>query len=124
MPQQQTVIIARFKHQEETLLHTDFSLLADRLNFFLHPDLFEISPIGKYTSRSEIVDWLLAKSAQQRWQLTDFKVVEIADDAVLVCYQANSINQGKVKITGSLRSSIWRCRDGQWLLQFHQATPN
>jgi hypothetical protein len=124
MSQQQTELIARFKQQEETLLHTDFSLQADRLNCFLHPDLFEISPIGKYTSRSEIVDWLLTKSAQQRWQLTNFNVVEIADDAVLVCYQANSINQGKVKITGSLRSSIWRLRDGQWLLQFHQATPN
>ncbi len=124
MSQQQIELIARFKHQEETLLHTDFALQADRLNYFLHPNLFEISPIGKYTSRSDIVDWLLAKSAQQRWQLSDFKAVEIAVDTVLVCYQANSINQGKVKNTGSLRSSIWRLQDGHWLLQFHQATPN
>lgn len=124
MSQYKAELIARFKQQEETLLHTDFSLQADRLNYFLHPDLFEISPIGKYTSRSEIVDWLLAKPAQQRWQLSDFKAVEISVDTVLVCYQANSINQGKVKNTGTLRSSIWRLQDGNWLLQFHQATPN
>lgn len=124
MSQYKAELIARFKQQEETLLHTDFSLQADRLNCLFHPELFEISPIGKYTSRSEIVDWLLAKPAQQRWQLSDFKAVEISVDTVLVCYQANSINQGKVKNTGTLRSSIWRLQDGNWLLQFHQATPN
>lgn len=117
-------LIECFKQREETLLHTDFSKSPSQLDDFLHPELFEISPIGHYTARSEIVRWLLAKSPAQRWRLTQFKVVELATDTMLVCYQANSINAGVVKETGSLRSSIWRFHDQQWRLQFHQATNN
>ncbi|WP_392339242.1 DUF4440 domain-containing protein [Moritella marina] len=116
--------IERFTQREETLLHTDFSQSPTLLDGFLHPELFEISPIGSYTSRSEIVNWLLAKSPTQRWHLSQFKVVELAADTMLVCYQANSISDGVVKATGSLRSSIWRFHDQQWRLQFHQATKN
>ena len=117
-------LIDCFKLREETLLHTDFSQSPMQLDDFLHPELFEISPIGSYTSRSEIVRWLLAKPPTQRWELTQFKVVELATDTMLVCYQANSINEGKVKETGSLRSSIWRVNNLKWRLQFHQATKN
>jgi len=117
-------LIDRFKQREETLLHTDFSQSPMLLDDFLHPELFEISPIGDYTTRNEIVNWLLAKSPTQRWSLTQFKVVELAADTMLVCYQANSINDGVVKNTGSLRSSIWRFYNRQWRLQFHQATKN
>ncbi|MFT5809017.1 MAG: hypothetical protein ACI9LG_003348 [Moritella dasanensis] len=113
-----------FKQREETLLHTDFSHCPTQLDDFLHPALFEISPMGRYTSRSEIVNWLLAKSPTQRWHLSQFKVVALAADTMLVCYQANSVNAGCVKETGSLRSSIWRFHDQQWRLQFHQATKN
>jgi len=120
----ESVLIDSFKLREETLLHTDFSQSPMQLDDFLHPDLFEISPIGSYTSRSEIVSWLLAKSPTQRWKLTQFKVVELAEDTMLVCYQANSINNSKVKETGSLRSSIWHFNNQQWRLQFHQATKN
>lgn len=120
----ESALIEQFKHREETLLHTDFSKPGMQLDDFLHPELFEISPIGSYTTRSEIVSWLLAKSPLQRWSLTQFKVVALATDTMLVCYQANSINAGVVKETGSLRSSIWRFYNRQWLLQFHQATKN
>ncbi|MDX2321610.1 MAG: hypothetical protein QNK26_13570 [Moritella sp.] len=120
----ETALIDRFKQREETLLHTDFSKSPQQLDNFLHPELFEISPIGSYTSRSEIVTWLLAKPSTQRWCLSQFKVVALASDAMLVCYQANSINAGTVKKTGSLRSSIWRFDAHQWRLQFHQATKN
>jgi len=117
-------LVEQFKHREESLLHTDFSKSTQQLDDFLHPALFEISPIGSYTSRDEIVSWLLAKSPTQRWCLSQFKVVELATDTMLVCYQANSINNGEVKKTGSLRSSIWRFYNRQWRLQFHQATIN
>ncbi|CED60320.1 Putative uncharacterized protein [Moritella viscosa] len=117
-------LIDSFKLREEIVLHTDFSQSPILLDDFLHPDLFEISPIGTYTSRSEIVAWLLAKSPMQRWCLTHFKVVELATDTMLVCYQANSINDGKVKETGSLRSSIWHFNNQKWRLRFHQATKN
>jgi len=117
-------LIEQFKQREETLLHSDFSQFPERLDNFLHPELFEISPVGCYTSRTDIVNWLLAKSPMQRWRLSDFKIVELAIDTMLVCYQANSINDGVVKATGSLRSSIWRFHDQQWCLQFHQATKN
>lgn len=113
-----------FKAQEEKLLHTDFAQSPSQLDALLHPELFEISPVGRYTSRDEIVNWLMAKSPMQRWNLSQFKVVELASDTMLVCYQANSINDGIIKDTGSLRSSIWRLHDQQWCLQFHQVTKN
>ena len=117
-------LIEYFKHREETLLHTNFTQFPKQLDDFLHPELFEISPIGSYTSRSEIVSWLLAKSPIQRWSLSKFKIVELAANTMLVCYQANSINDGHIKETGSLRSSIWCFYNQQWRLQFHQATKN
>ncbi|QUM76667.1 hypothetical protein HWV00_10735 [Moritella sp. 24] len=117
-------LIEHFKQREETLLHTDFTQFPKQLDDFLHPELFEISPIGSYTSRSEIVSWLLAKSPTQRWSLSQFKVVTLATNTMLVCYQANSINNGRIKETGSLRSSIWCFYNHQWRLQFHQATKN
>ena len=117
-------LIEQFKQREEILLHTDFSQDPQQLDNFLHPELFEISPSGNYTSRSEITAWLLAKSPMQRWRLTQFKIVALANDTMLVCYQANSINDGKIKETGSLRSSIWHFYNQQWRLKFHQATKN
>jgi len=128
-----------FHNLEEKLLHSDFSLAENDLNLFLHPDLFEISPQGKYTNRNDIVCWLMTKPRVQRWQLCQFRVTVISPVDVLVCYQANSIKDGVVKNTGSLRSSIWtknktktsvisntyqRSSSHHWLLRFHQATVN
>lgn len=117
-------LIEYFKLREDTLLHTDFKQNPELLEELLHPELFEISPIGTYTSRSEIVAWLLAKSPAQRWQLSQFKLERLCRNTVLVCYQANSINNGQVKSSGSLRSSIWQFDDEFWSLKFHQATKN
>lgn len=134
-----TLLTDFFETLEKSLLHNDFSLAENSLDNFLHPELFEISPLGQYTEREDIHAWLMAKSKAQQWQLCQFRVTVISPVDVLVCYQANSINNGVVKNTGSLRSSIWtksavktsvistsyqRSSSHHWRLRFHQATKN
>lgn len=124
--------IAFFSTLEYDLLHTDFTNSFTQLESVLSGDLFEISPFGDYTSRQEIIDWLINKSPNQSWSLSNFRVMSLTDRLFLVCYQANSIQNGLVKETGTLRSSIWRNEQKNdttfdkknWKLTFHQATPN
>ncbi len=115
-----STIIAR----ETFLLHHDFLADPASLDHYLHPDLYEIAPNGAVTSRADIATWLLAKDPKQRWQISPIKYERLSDDTVLLTYQANSIYEGKVKSTGTMRSSIWRLFNQHWCLYFHQATPN
>lgn len=51
--------------------------------------------------------------------LEDFEIHKLANDTVLTTYRI--FNHVKVQYT--LRSSIWKFRDGSWQMFFHQGTP-
>jgi hypothetical protein len=60
-----------------------------------------------------------------RWDLSDFSVRFVADDAALVTYRAKAsgLDHGKPFQLDSYATSLWVKRDGSWLNVFYQATP-
>lgn len=51
--------------------------------------------------------------------LSDFEVHPLSKDVALTTYQIfNEMNNQH-----SLRSSIWKFREGRWQMYFHQGTP-
>ncbi len=49
--------------------------------------------------------------------------VHLAPDVVLLTYRGNREFAGSDTVTHSLRSSIWRRREGTWRVVFQQGTP-
>ena len=55
-------------------------------------------------------------------QMEGFRVERIASDVLLVTYIARSAPGPRWRAP-TLRSSLWRRREGQWQVVFHQGTP-
>ena len=55
------------------------------------------------------------------YDIMDFSVEPMGDDAVLATYRVICIDESGAT-TQSLHSSIWRARGGAWKLWFHQGT--
>lgn len=55
-------------------------------------------------------------------EITDFEINQLSEDCVLATYKLikhNELNENKKY---SLRSSIWKCFEGNWKMIFHQGT--
>ena len=86
------------------------------LSKILANDFFEIGSSGNRYSRSDYsADVPLEPD---RFLISDFLLHPLSHDAVLTTYRTNNETR-KMK---SLRSSVWRFRDGEWKLYFHQGT--
>jgi hypothetical protein len=51
--------------------------------------------------------------------LSNFELHPLSTDTVLTTYRIFN----EIKIQYTLRSSIWKFRDGRWQMFFHQGTP-
>ena len=107
----------------ETALHQS-AVRQDpaQLLHLLAEDFFEFGVGGKIWTRQAVIDALQTESFSPR-QIRDFRLTQLAQDAALVTYygyrEATAVRpEGR-----SLRSSIWKYRDGRWQMQFHQGTP-
>jgi hypothetical protein len=116
--------VAEMRACEEGLLHTDFRGSRPVLEKFLADDFVEVSPGGLVSTRQVVVDWLLHKDPDARWQLRDLSVLELTQDLRLVRYHAQQVVPVPSAGKGALHCSLWhynellRC----WQLRFHQAT--
>lgn len=50
--------------------------------------------------------------------LTDFNIHPLSEDAVLTTYRIHDETRNQE----TLRSSIWKWKDGRWQMFFHQGT--
>lgn len=107
---------------EKKLLHSDVRKNPEILNELLSEDFEEIGSIGKTSSREEVVKWLVTKEKDIKWSLNEFRIRELASDLVLAIYQAKKERTQNSNSNGSIRSSIWKLREGTWKMIFHQAT--
>lgn len=85
----------------------------------LDPDFTEIGQSGRLWTRDEILAALPTadQSDFAAAELTERQVRELAPDCYLLTYAV------RIGDRRSLRSSIWRNRDGQLRLIFNQGTP-
>ena len=109
---------------EEALLHTRHTDNQNALEAMLAGDFWEVSANGRRSSRAQVLQWLLHKDPEARWQLQNIKVKELGDACRLVQYHARQIAPVPSSGQGAWHSSVW-CRENPhspWRLAFHQAT--
>ena len=89
-------------------------LLADDFN--------EFGGSGRVFNKGQVIDALQNQPPVQNW-LDEFQVKCLSPDVALVTYRGHCKFPRKKRVSHSLRSSIWRNRDGRWEVVFHQGTP-
>ena len=93
-----------------------------RLEELLDEDFHELGVSGNVWTRGAVVDALRDEAFSQR-TMTDFRVLRMANDVALVTYRVHREASAERPAADSLRSSLWRCRQGLWRVAFHQGTP-
>lgn len=118
-----STLLTAMQQLELRLLHTDFRHDPAALEQLLAQDFVEVAPTGQTTSRAEVVRWLLQKDPDQRWQLSDWQLSELAADVRLVRYHAVRIVPASTS-KGASHVSLWRLDSASrcWQLHFHQST--
>nr|WP_314528402.1 nuclear transport factor 2 family protein [uncultured Pseudomonas sp.] len=88
---------------------------AEALAELIADDFTEFGASGGVWNKADVVEQLPDQPFLQR-TISEFKVKPLSLDSALVtyCCQADA--------SRSLRSSIWRQRDGRWQMVFHQGT--
>lgn len=93
-----------------------------RLAALLADDFFEFGSSGNLWTRAATLADLPVEDFCQR-SIRDFQARLLADDVALVTYRSQRHANGTLPASASLRSSLWKWRDGRWQMIFHQGTP-
>ena len=56
------------------------------------------------------------------FRLMDFQIRELSKDCILATYKVKKIYHNDNIVKSSLRSSIWKFKNNQWKMIFHQGT--
>lgn len=107
---------------EVRLLQPDVRHSSSELGQLLADEFVEFGSSGRVYDKKSIIEELGNESTIQI-SVADFKTVLLASDSVLITYRAVFVEGKGGPITHSLRSSIWKLRDGDWQMVFHQGTP-
>lgn len=110
----------------ETSLHRPEVRSSPRLVGDLLADGFvEFGQSGRVFNRPTIIAALAGEATAADAGLpvvSDFSVVALAADVVLVTYQSTRPATETQAGRQTLRSSIWKRRDDRWQMAFHQGT--
>jgi hypothetical protein len=101
---------------EQRLLSQATRCDAEEISCLIADDFFEFGASGGIWTKADVVQQLPDDSFIQR-SISEWAVKRLSEHTALVTYlcQANSS-------ANSLRSSIWRMKDEQWQMIFHQGT--
>ncbi|RAO75268.1 DUF4440 domain-containing protein [Dyella jiangningensis] len=106
----------------ETQLHRqEVRADADALRALIADDFFEFGVSGTVWTRESVIDALRDEAFSPR-EAMDFRLTLLAEDVALLTYRAHRGATPLRPAADSLRSSIWRLRDGRWRMMFHQGT--
>jgi hypothetical protein len=108
---------------EELMTKPEIRQCPDELARLLADDFREFGASGRVFDRGQIMDALKNQPPAQLW-LGEFQVDSLAPDLALVTYRGYCRFPESEKVSHSLRSSIWRNRNGRWEVVFHQGTPS
>ena len=118
---QERTLHAHLQELEKRLSQPEVRRSARDLRELLAEDFREFGSSGRVFNRQHIIE---ALQNEQPWELSldHFQAVSLASDLVLVTYRGTHKRVGAAEASYSLRSSIWRLRDGKWQAVFHQGT--
>ena len=106
---------------EERLLRLDTRRSRQALGELLSDDFIEFASDGVAYNKGQVID-ALERETPCRRSLTEFEILPLAENVILATYRATRQNVASNEIVDSLRSSIWKQRDGRWQMLFHQGT--
>lgn len=106
----------------QTLLQLEQRLLSqgtrcdrEEISHLLADDFIEFGASGSIWNKAEVVELLPHEPYIDR-TISEFTAKPLSADTALVTYRCHTVS------SRSLRSSIWRQRDGRWQMVFHQGT--
>lgn len=106
---------------EERLLRPEVRRSPRLLDELLADEFVEFASDGAAYDKREVIDTLQSERSLHR-SLTDFRLIVLAEGVVLSTYRSSRHGSSPQEAVDSLRSSIWKQRDGRWQLIFHQGT--
>ncbi|PGS48811.1 DUF4440 domain-containing protein [Bacillus sp. AFS041924] len=101
---------------EENLLKPEIRTSQIELKKLLADEFFEFGSSGRVLYKD---DQLEHGIGIVKMELSDFEIHPLSNEITLVTYRIFN----EIKKQHSLRSSIWKLKDGQWKMYFHQGTP-
>lgn len=100
---------------EKLLLQPDVRQSSEQLSILLADDFFEFSSSGKVWYKNEIgPEGITVRDME----IFDFSLHPLKEDIALVTYRIVDCTRQQ----HSLRSSIWKRKNGMWQMSFHQGT--
>ena len=110
---------------EEALLDPEVRRSPERMGALIADEFVEFASSGVAYDKARILEVLqdeaLADDPVTR-SLAHFEAVSLGDGVALTRYRLLRQRSTRDAPTQSLRSSIWRRRDGRWQVAFHQGT--
>jgi hypothetical protein len=94
----------------------------EQLGRLLAEDFKEFGGSGRVFNKEQIIEALQNQPPLALW-LDEFQVECLSAELALVTYRGHCTFPDSEKVSHSLRSSLWRKRDGRWEIVFHQGTP-
>jgi len=110
--------------QLETSLHKrQIRNCADATSALLANDFVEFGSSGKVWDKSSIIASMQTETMDEPITVEDFEARELASDVVLHIHKQPQQESCRRPLpVSSLRSSIWKRRNGKWQMIFHQGT--
>ena len=110
---------------ERALLDPEVRRSAERMGELLADEFVEFASSGVAYDKRRILEMLQDEAHADdpvTRSLVDFEVVKLGEDAALTRYRLLRRRSTHDTPTQSLRSSLWRRREGRWQMTFHQGT--
>jgi len=112
---------AQLRHLEEQLLKPEVRASREKLAALLADDFIEFGSSGGVFDKRKVMA-ALTNERPAKLSLRKFAVTMLADNIALVTYRAIRRSKRGARPVETLRSSVWRMREGEWQMVFHQGT--
>lgn len=102
---------------EKLLLSTEVRTSPEKLALLLTDDFIEYGSSGRVWHKEDMTGEGGAGVVEMT--LSEFELYPLSEASALATYRTFNANTGKY----TLRSSVWKFREGRWQMFFHQGTP-
>ena len=103
-------------HLEEKLLKPEIRSSQTELSNLLADNFFEIGSSGRMLYKEKGIGE--KGIGLVKMTLSDFEIHPLSEEIILTTYRIYD----EIKNQHSLRSSIWKFKNGRWQMSFHQGT--
>ena len=117
------------KEQLETFYNLETSLHKkkvrnshEKVSELIADEFMEFGKSGGIFHKQDTLEGLGNETVDLEVKVSDFGARELSPEVVLVTYTASMLDNDKVTMVSTNRSSVWILRDGRWQMTFHQGT--